>query len=137
MHAVFPVSRPRPLIWIALFAWLAQLCLPAAHAAVMARHDAGVSGWCGSFSPAMAAKVAALPDEIRQIIAPGADDHAAMQTECLLACAGTIGVALPADGTLAAPMPAFAVETPVAIASANLRPLPTPRPPPRGPPLSP
>jgi hypothetical protein len=136
MPAVFPLRRSRPLIWIALLAWLAQLCLPAAHAAVMARHDGGLSGWCGNFSPAMAAKVAALPDEIRDIIAPGADEHAAMQAECLLACAGTLGVAMPPDGAPAASMPAFAVEAPVAITDANPRPLPSPRPPPRGPPLN-
>ena len=137
MPAVFPLLRTRRLIWIALIAWLAQMCLPSAHAAVMARHDAGLSGWCGSFSPAMAAKVAALPDEIRDIIAPGADDHAAMQAECLLLCAGSLAGAMPADAIVAVSMPAFAVETPVAIADANPQPLPTPRPPPRGPPLSP
>ena len=134
---MLPLLRTRRLIWIALFAWLAQLCLPSAHAAVMARHDAGLSGWCGSFSPAMAAKVAALPDEIRDIIAPGADDHAAMQAKCLLLCAGSLGVAMPADGIVAASMPTFAVETPVAIADAKPQSLPTLRPPPRGPPLRP
>ena len=131
---MFPLVRSRPLIWIALFAWLAQLCLPSAHAAVMARHDGGRSGWCGGFSPAMAAKVAALPDEVRDIIAPGADEHAAVQAECLLLCAGGVGVAMPADGAAPTPMPAFVVETPVANADPNPRPHPAPRPPPRGPP---
>jgi hypothetical protein len=132
---VFPLRRPRPLIWIALFAWLAQLCLPAAHAAVMARHDAGVSGWCGGFSPAMAAKVAALPDEIRDIIAPGADEHAAMQAQCLLSCAGGLGLAMPADAASAS-MPAFALQAPLALADPHPRSLPAPRPLPRGPPNS-
>lgn len=137
MHAVFASSRPRrPLIWIALFAWLAQLCLPAAHAAVMGRHDAGLSGWCGNLTPALAAKIAALPDEIRDIIAPGADGHAAMQADCLLLCAGTVGVALPSDTAVAAAHPTFAIEAPASLAEANPQPLPTPRPPPRGPPLS-
>nr|ALV86645.1 hypothetical protein [uncultured bacterium 50] len=136
MQPVFPVSRSRPLIWIALFAWLAQLCLPGAHAAVMARHDGGLSGWCGNFSPAMAAKVAALPDEIRNIIAPGADQHAAAEAGCQLLCAGSAGTAMPADGNPASSMPAFAIEIPIARADSNPQPLPTLRPPPRGPPLT-
>lgn len=137
MDAVFPLRRPRPLIWIAFFAWFAQLCLPAAHAAVMARHDAGLPGWCGSFSPAMAAKVAALPADIRDIIAPGADAHAsAMQAECLLLCAGTMGAVLPAAAWPAATPTALAVERVVAVAEADPRPLPSLRPPPRGPPPS-
>lgn len=133
---MFTLLRSRPLIWIALFAWLAQLCLPSAHAAVMTRHDAAVSGWCGSFSPAIAAKVAALPEEIRDIIAPGSDQHAAMQAECLLLCAGSVGIAMPAPTPLSASMPAYAVEAPLSIAHANPQPLATPRPPPRGPPLT-
>ena len=135
MHAVFPLRRPRPLIWIALFAWFAQLCLPAAHAAVMARHDAALPGWCGSFSPAMAARIAALPIEVRDIIAPGADEHAsAMQAECLLLCAGAMGAVLPAAASPAATLTASAVERAVAIVDTDPRALPSLRPPPRGPP---
>ncbi|MGH6784334.1 MAG: hypothetical protein ACREBP_06875 [Sphingomicrobium sp.] len=136
MHAMFPLLRSRPLIWIALFAWLAQLCMPSAHAAVMARHDGGLSGWCGNFSPAMAAKFAALPDEIRDIIAPGADDHATAKADCRLLCGGTAGIALPADAGGTSSIPAFAIESPTTIADANPRRQPTLRPPPRGPPLT-
>ena len=136
MRRVFPLRRSRPLIWIALFAWLAQLCLPSAHAAVMGGHAAGLSGWCGGYSPAMAAKVAALPDEIRDIVAPHADAQAAMQAGCLLLCAGTAAVALPADG--AAISPSFDLGAAPALARldrfASSR--PTRRPPPTGPPLA-
>lgn len=138
MHAVFPLRRPRPLIWIALFAWFAQLCLPAAHAAVMARHDAGVPGWCGSFSPAMAAKVTALPAEIRDIIAPGADEHAdAMQAECFLLCGGTIGTTLPNNASPTAALTNRSIEPVVAIVDADVRTLSALRPPTRGPPSDP
>lgn len=133
---MIPLLRSRPLIWIALFAWLAQLCLPSAHAAVMARHDGGLSGWCGNYSPAMAAKVAALPDEIRNIIAPGADQHDAGKAGCQLLCAGSAGTAMPPDANGASSMPAFAIEIPLARTVSNPQPLPTPRPPPRGPPLT-
>lgn len=137
MPAVFALRRPRPLIWIALFAWFAQLCLPAVHAAVMARHDAGIPGWCGSFSPAMAAKVAALPAEIRDIIAPGTDAHSeAMQAECLLLCAGTIGATLPSEASAAAAPRTPSVEPAAAIVDAGARTQPALRPPTRGPPAT-
>jgi hypothetical protein len=100
----------------------------------MARHDAAVSGWCGNISPAMAAKVAALPEEIRDIIAPGNEEHASMQAECLLLCASAGGIAMSAGTSVSASIPTSAVEPPIAFAAANLQPLPAPRPPPRGPP---
>jgi hypothetical protein len=133
---MFALLRSRPLIWIALFAWLAQLALPSAHAAAMARHDAGISGWCGKFSPAMAAKVATLPDEIRDIIAPGADEHAAMQAECLLLCAGTLGAAMPAGAVATVPTSVFVTEAPLALADPHRDSRSALRPPPRGPPTT-
>lgn len=79
---------------LALLAWLAQLCLPAAHAAVMTQQDAGgVATWCGVRSAAMSEKLAQLPDEIRQILdqdGAQADPH----PDCMQFCAGSAGTGL-------------------------------------------
>lgn len=51
-----------------LMGWLAQLCLPLAHAALMADRGPRVAAWCGQDSPALQSKFAELPTEIREIL---------------------------------------------------------------------
>jgi hypothetical protein len=99
---VFPALRSRPLILLALLAWLAQLCLPAAHASVMAAQDTGLAAWCGERSPALAARIAALPDEVREILERGAAHDAGAHPDCLQFCAGMGGAAPPPAMHLAA-----------------------------------
>lgn len=130
---VFPLLRSRPLIWIALFAWFAQLCLPTAHAAVMAQQDAGMAAWCGVESPALRAKLAALPDEVREILEKGSaqsDQHA----ECLSVCANAGGASLPPMSPTAE-LRAAGLEAVVEPAIAAPRDSQTVSPPVRGPPL--
>ena len=94
---MFAVSRSRPLIWLALLAWAAQLCLPAAHAAVMAQQEAGLATWCGASSPAMAQKIAQLPAEVREILQKGST-QAEQHQDCAQFCLSAIddGLAAPA-----------------------------------------
>lgn len=132
-YGVFPLLRSRPLIWIALFAWFAQLCLPIAHAAVMAQQDAGMAAWCGVASPALKAKLATLPDEVREILEKGsaqAEQHA----ECLSFCANGGGANLPPVATTVA-LRAAGLEVPPALAIPAAREGRTLSPPVRGPPL--
>ncbi len=91
---MFPLLRSRPLIWIALIAWLAQLCLPVAHASVMAQQEAGLATWCGEFSPAMTQKLAALPDDVREILQKGSAQSGQHQ-DCAQLCANAVGGAIP------------------------------------------
>ena len=91
---MFPQFRSRRLIWIALIAWLAQLCLPVAHAAVMAQPEAGLATWCGEFSPAMTQKLAALPLEVREILQKGSA-QAGQHQDCAQLCANAAAGALP------------------------------------------
>lgn len=91
---MFPQLRSRRLIWIALIAWLAQLCLPVAHAAVMAQPRAGLATWCGEFSPAMTRKLAALPLEVREILQQGSAQSGAHQ-DCSQLCANAASGAVP------------------------------------------
>lgn len=132
-NVVFPLLRSRPLIWIALFAWFAQLCLPTAHAAVMAQQDAGMAAWCGVDSPALQAKLAQLPDEVRKILEKGSA-QAEQHMECVSFCASAGGASLPPVSPTVA-LRAAGLESVVAF------PIPAPRgsiivsPPVRGPPL--
>ncbi|MGQ0699496.1 MAG: hypothetical protein ACT4PZ_14775 [Panacagrimonas sp.] len=98
---MFTPTRSRPLIWLALFAWLAQLCLPVAHAAAMAKQDAGLATWCGPLSPGMARQLAQLPDEVRDILEKGTAqaDH---QQDCVQLCANASGTGLPAPSVTVA-----------------------------------
>jgi hypothetical protein len=120
---------------LVLLAWFAQLCLPLAHAAVMAAPNSQMAGWCGNplSSAAFQAYLADLPDELRQgLDESGAGAHA------LDACAEFCAV-----GALPAP-PATAPAT-LALRAAGLEPAPLPplppaiseparRPPSQGPP---
>lgn len=58
--------RVRVRAALALVAWFAQLCLPLAHAVVMAAPNTATV-WCGEPSRALAA-AAALPPEIREAL---------------------------------------------------------------------
>lgn len=131
---VFPLLRSRPLIWIALFAWIAQLCLPTAHAAVMAQQDAGMAAWCGVESPALQAKLAALPDEVREILEKG-NAQAEQHAECLSLCANAGGASLPPVSPSVA-LRAAGLESRVAPAVPAPRQAPTLAPPVRGLPLN-
>lgn len=84
---MFPSHRSRPLIWLALFAWLAQLSLPIAHAQFAGSRNCGETA-----NGTLRAKFAALPAELRDILDPAAgrlDSHAS----CVQLCAS-----LPAAG---------------------------------------
>lgn len=90
---MFALARHRPLVWIALFAWFAQLCLPAAHAAVMAAQDTGITAWCGKDTPGLRAQLAQLDDELRQILDPRGT-QAQTHGDCALFCASAHGADL-------------------------------------------
>lgn len=80
-------------VLLALLAWCAQLCLPMAHAAVMAGQNEGPA-WCGpSAATGLQAKLAALPDEVRGIVAPEAVPDT-VQDGCVLLCTAASGPAL-------------------------------------------
>lgn len=123
---------------LALLAWLAQLCLPVAHATSMAAAGPDAMMWCGtSSSPTLSAKLTALPDEIRRILDPGADagavpaDHL---VECAQFCAGNAGPSLPQPVPVTVALRAAGLEAPTADpvpvrAASHGAP-----PPPRGPP---
>jgi hypothetical protein len=85
-------SRPpsRLTLALAFVAWLAQLCLPVVHAATMPVGTDGMALWCGAGSPAIEARLADLPREIRQILDPGAA-HAELQEYCEQHCASSAG----------------------------------------------
>lgn len=99
----------RRLAWtLVLITWFVQLCLPVAHAALMAT-PAGLSGaWCGN--PANAAEaVASLPAEVRQALdleVPAADHLAS----CVKLCASLSK--LPPLPVLPAPALPVAADTP-------------------------
>lgn len=86
-----PLSQ-RLVFAIAILGWLAQLCLPVAHAALMADGKAGFAAWCGAGSPAMQAKLAQLPQDVREILQKdvGGGDHS-----CLQLCSSAAGSSLP------------------------------------------
>lgn len=70
--------------------WLTQLCLPVAHAAVMAGQDAGMAAWCGPRSAAMSEQLAQLPDEVREILEKGSQQSGEHQ-DCVQFCANAAG----------------------------------------------
>lgn len=111
-------ARLHPALALAVLAWFAQLCLPLVHAAIMAAPGAGMLGWCGDRSRALAV-AAELPAEIREALVPdgtGADHLAG----CAKLCA-----------TGATP-PAAPVANAVVLRAAGLEHAPTPpRPAPR------
>lgn len=121
-------------IFVALVAWLAQLCLPMAHAASMAATGLGTAAWCGANSPALRAQLAQLPSEIRQILEDSTSltDHA---DDCAQCCASANGVAVPKAGGITIALRAAGLE-PSAFAPVPSHPLPSAAPPPaRGPPV--
>jgi hypothetical protein len=96
---------------LVLVAWFAQLCLPVAHAALMAAPGAGISGWCGDPSRARAF-LADLPAEIREgldLNGTAAVDHA---LDCAQLCA------------TCSPPPIVAVAATVVLRAAGLEPEP-------------
>lgn len=121
------------LTWtLALMAWLAQLCLPVAHATMVGGQPGAMAAWCGSASNAAEAN-ASLPPEIRDALAKesvGMDQLA----QCAKACTAA---ATPA------PWPTVAVASLPPVEGARWspaadRPTPSPRhalkPPSQGPP---
>lgn len=129
---MFPLLRRRPLVWLALFAWVAQLGMPAAHAALMAQQDPGLGTWCGSFSPALSQKFAALPDEVRRILRKDSA-HSESRTDCQQFCSG-VGAEGPASLATGLALHAGPVDAPVPVLPERPREQYAPRPPPRGPP---
>ncbi|MGB0956621.1 MAG: hypothetical protein ACPGZP_11580 [Panacagrimonas sp.] len=74
-----------------MLAWLAQVLLVPAHAALMASSNGGALAWCSpgdasGLSSALSAKLAALPDDIWQALQPSAQANDAAAS-CALACA--------------------------------------------------
>lgn len=82
--------RQQLTLALAVFGWLAQLCLPVAHAAAMSTSKAGVATWCGVGSRALQAKLAELPESIREILERGAT-QAEQQDRCAQLCASVAG----------------------------------------------
>ncbi|MGQ0503327.1 MAG: hypothetical protein ACT4P0_12110 [Panacagrimonas sp.] len=129
---MIPASRSPFLFWLAVFAWLAQAGMPAAHAAAMGRQEAGLATWCGVRSPAMAGKLAQLPDEVREILEKGMA-QASQHQDCAQSCASAGPGLLPQAATVllrAAGLEALAAP-PARGAHRPFRAIPQPR----GPPL--
>lgn len=87
---------PRALLVLALLGWLAQFCLPLAHAAAMAEGGLGVAAWCGQNSPALEAKLAELPADIRDILKDSLGHAEQASDNCSDLCVTPLGGALPA-----------------------------------------
>lgn len=85
---------PHGLLVLVLTAWLAQLCLPLAHSALMAQRGPGVAAWCGQESPALQAKIAELPAEIRDILKDGLTQREHVDEVCPGFCVTPLGVVL-------------------------------------------
>jgi hypothetical protein len=105
------LARQRFTWTLVLLAWLAQLCMPVAHAAMTTSSSGSMAAWCGD--PANASEAAAvLPAEIRNAL--DLDAHSAdHRANCAKLCAvGSTPVPLPsvsradlpqASGTTRAP----------------------------------
>ena len=95
---------------LALVAWLANLCLPVAHAAVMAQHGGGGLAWCGPNSDALSAKLSLLPAEVRTAIQK--QNEAQNQSiKCPHFCASATATGLPPVSVTVA-LRAAGLETP-------------------------
>jgi len=119
------------LAWIG---WLAQLCLPMAHAAVMADGGGRAGVWCGKGSPVLRAKLAELPADIREILkgSLGHDEHAS--DACAELCGTPQGQGAPLPSSSVAAHAAIAdVPIDAGLGNAVLAPRLN-RPPVRGPP---
>lgn len=117
---------------LAVLAWLAQLWLPVAHAA-MARGADGTGSWCGS-SPAYAAQLAQLPAEIRLLLDQQAPHNPSAQDCTHCGVPSTAAALPPVAFTLI--LRAAGLETlPAAVIPAQRASLGAP-PPARGPPQS-
>lgn len=106
------VIRRRLRICLVLLAWLAQLCLPVAHAAVMADRPVQLSNWCGDPTQ-VRAFIATLPAELRVEVEPG-DSHVQERHTCAVLCALAAPPVLPTLAPTVAwrvadpePVPAF------------------------------
>lgn len=114
--------------------WLAQLCLPLAHAALMAERGLGVAAWCGQDSSALQSKFAELPTEIREILKGSLGHGEQLSDNCADFCVTPHGVVAPVPPQTVA-LRAAGIETPVSTTTGE--PLLAPRsntPPVRGPP---
>ncbi|MGQ0528530.1 MAG: hypothetical protein ACT4PG_01685 [Panacagrimonas sp.] len=131
---MFPLLRSRPLIWIALLAWAAQLCLPAAHAAVMAEQGAGLATWCGARSPGMEQKIAQLPAEVRQILQKSSA-QAEQHQDCAQFCLSAIDDGL-ATSAVSVQLREAGLEKPAPVTKEQPRRVIKFTPPVRGPPLT-
>lgn len=96
-----PSSRhPLRLTWtLALLAWFAQLCLPVAHAALMAQPSGTMAAWCGDPTNAREA-TAALPAEIREALALDAIDADHLAACAQLCAVGSTPAPLPLPGSV-------------------------------------
>lgn len=122
------------MLWLALLGWLAQLCMPVAHAAAMAERGLGLATWCGQGSAALEAKLAELPGEIREILKDSISHGEHASEACADLCITPPGGALPVLAATVA-LRAAGIEKPVEPTAADA--LLTPRPnafPARGPP---
>ncbi len=80
-------TRSRPALAFLMLAWLAQLCLPLAHALAMASPQAQELGFCGDRDSA-AAYAAELPPELREALGldAGAASLNAHAADCAAFC---------------------------------------------------
>lgn len=101
-------------ICLVLLAWFAQLCLPLAHAALMAAPPSQMADWCGG--PLRAAAYQAYLAELPSELPPG-DEQPGAGAHPLDACAKLCAVATPAP-------PLAAAAATVALRVAGLEPAP-------------
>jgi hypothetical protein len=100
LPAAMTRPTPRAPLWLALLAWLAQLCLPLVHASAMAASPAGMAGWCGDPARAMAV-LAQLPPELREGLDPGGA-RGAPAVDCAQLCAATAAPGVPSVAAVVA-----------------------------------
>lgn len=133
ISAVTHRIRRRLTLALALFGWLAQMCLPVAHAAVMAEARTGGDAWCGPSSPALQAELAKLPQDIREILGKGTPQSSA-HLDCMQFCASSGGMAMTPEPVTVVLRAAGLEEVPTSVTPPARRALAAP-PPARGPPL--
>lgn len=118
---------------LALLGWFAQLCLPLAHASVMAERGLGIASWCGAGSTTLEAKLAELPVEIRDILKDSVKHGVHASDSCATLCVTPLAAAVPVQSPIlalrAAGLEALPVESPLPAWAG-----PRPTPPARGPP---
>lgn len=131
--AVKSLRNRQLAIALALFAWVAQLFVPLAHAGAMTRQ--GLATWCGLNAPDQSQMYAGFAQEIRDLLVAAEQKAKAQAPDCAQICSAAGSVGLPVQVAVGVPRFADRDVRPAAFTSAppSLRVV---SPPVRGPPLN-